>query len=81
MKELIKQLLGSVDLLMIMLSFVLLLIVQLKIIRMLRAHTSMMMFYGRQIEEIRKAVAEGAPTRRAADVSPEEAGLYEALKE
>lgn len=68
-------------LLMLTFCFVVLFIVQLKIIGTLRSHTKMIMFYGRQIEEMRKMLAEGARIRRASDVSTDETGLYEVLNE
>ena len=58
--------------------FVVILIVQLKIVRTLRSHTSMIMYYGKQIEEIRRIVA-GGGARRQPDISSDEPGLYEVL--
>jgi len=63
-------------------SFVVIFIVQLKIIRTLRSHTSLIMFYGKQIEDIRKSLAGGGgQPRRMPDVSPDDHGLYEVLNE
>ena len=59
--------------------FVVILIVQLKIIRTLRSHTSMIMYYGKQIEELRKIVAGGGSSRRQPEISSDEPGLYEVL--
>jgi len=61
--------------------FIVILVVQLKIIHTLRSQTSMMMFYGRQIEEIRKMLAGGPQSRRPVDIRPDEQGLYEVLRE
>lgn len=61
--------------------FLIILIVQLKIIRTLNSHTSMIMFYGKQIEELRRAVAGSTPARRIPEVAPDEQGLYEVLNE
>ena len=62
--------------------FVILFIVQLKIVRTLNAHTNLIMFYGKQIEEIKKgiAAAQSARQRRVA-ASGDEHGLYEVLDE
>ncbi len=62
-------------------SFLIILIVLLKIIRTQNTHTHLMMFYGKQIEELRKMVAGGGPSRRAPEVPSEESGLYEVLRE
>jgi len=67
--------------LMVPISFLVIFIVQLKIIRTLHSHTSLIMFYGKQIEEIRKMLAGGPQHRRALEISPDEQGLYEVLKE
>ena len=61
------------------LFFLVILVVQLKIIRTLRSHTSMIMYYGKQIEELRKIVASGSNARRQPEVSSNESGLYEVL--
>jgi len=59
--------------------FLVILIVQLKIIRTLRSHTSMIMYYGKQIEDLRKMVSATSKTRAQGDISPDEPGLYEVL--
>ncbi len=59
--------------------FIVILIVQLKIIRTLRSHTSMIMYYGKQIEELRKIVTGGTSPPRQAEIAPDEPGLYEVL--
>lgn len=61
-------------------SFLIILIVQLKIIGLLRSTTELVMFYGKQVEELRKMGAGAAP-RRVPDVPPDETGLYEVLKD
>ena len=61
------------------LCFLLIFIVQLKIIRTLHSHTSMIMYYGKQIEELRKIVSGGLNARRQPEISRDEAGLYEVL--
>ena len=61
--------------------FIVILIVQLKIIRTLRTHTSLIMYYGKQIEELRKILTTGSQTRRQPEVTPEEHGLYEVLQD
>jgi hypothetical protein len=61
--------------------FLIVLVVQLKIIRDLRSQTSLIMFYGKQIEEIRKMLSGGASSRRLPDIPPDETGLYDVLKE
>lgn len=63
-------------------SFLIILLVQLKIIATLRSQLSMIMFYGKQIEEIRKMMAGGtAAPRRLPEVPADETGLYEVLRE
>lgn len=61
-------------------SFIILFIVQLKMVSLLRSLTSMMMFYGKQIEEIRKMLA-GGGAKRLPDISHEESGLYEVMRD
>ena len=61
-------------------SFLVIFFVQLKIIRTLRTHTDLMMFYGKQIEEMRKIVAGLNQTRRP-EISTEDTGLYEVLND
>lgn len=62
--------------------FLVVLIVQVKIIRQLRSHQNLIIFYGKQIEELRKMSSGGAGyTRRLPEVPPDESGLYEVLKE
>jgi len=61
------------------LFFLLIFIVQLKIIRTLQSHTSMIMYYGKQIEELRKIVSAGSGPRRQPELSTDESGLYEVL--
>ena len=69
------------DVLLAPVSFLVILVVQMKIIRTLNTHTSLIMFYGKQIEEIRKMAAGGGRPRRGTEVSSEESGLYEVLRE
>jgi len=69
------------DYLMVPVSFLIILLVQLKIIRDIRTQTGLVMFYGKQIEEIRKMFATGGPSRRLPDIPPDETGLYDVLKE
>ena len=61
--------------------FLVILVVQLKIIRTLRSHTTMIMYYGKQIEDLRKMVSATSRTRAQDDISPDEPGLYEVLGE
>ena len=64
------------------LVFVVLFIVQLKIVRTLNAHTNLIMFYGKQIEEIKKGISAAQVTRqRRVAASGEEHGLYEVLND
>jgi hypothetical protein len=69
------------DYLLVPVSFLVVLLVQLKIIRDIRTQTGLVMFYGKQIEEIRKMFANGGPSRRLPDIPPDETGLYDVLKE
>ncbi|MGO8704564.1 MAG: hypothetical protein ACLQVA_12155 [Candidatus Brocadiia bacterium] len=70
------------DYLLVPVCFLIVLLVQLKIIRDIRTQTGLVMFYGKQIEEIRKMFAGGAAAgRRLPDIPPEETGLYDVLKE
>ena len=62
-------------------GFLVVFIVQLKIIRALRSEMNLIIFYGKQIEELRKMVAGGGTQRRLPDIPPDETGLYEVLKE
>ncbi len=62
-------------------AFVVVFLVQLKIISMLRSHTSLIMFYGKQIEELRKMASGGTQARKLPDISPDEPGLYEVLRD
>jgi len=61
--------------------FLVILVVQLKIIRALRSQTSLIMFYGKQIEELRKGMAGSTQPRRLPEASPDDHGLYEVLNE
>jgi hypothetical protein len=61
--------------------FLVVFIVQLKIIRDIRTQTGLVMFYGKQIEELRKMLSGGGPSRRLPDIPPDETGLYDVLKE
>ena len=62
--------------------FLVILMVQLKIIRTLRAHTGLIMFYGKQIEEVRKIVGGlGQTQARRPEIGKEDTGLYEVLNE
>ncbi len=69
------------DYLLVPVGFLIVLLVQLKIVRDIRSQTSLVMFYGKQIEEIRKMFAGGGPARRLPDIPPDETGLYDVLKE
>jgi len=64
-----------------LICFLVILIVQLKILSSLRTIISLLMFYGKQIEETRKIASGGLGTKYATDVPPHETGLYEVLKE
>ncbi len=61
--------------------FLIILIVQLKIIRTLRSHTSLIMYYGKQIEDLRKSVVSGPAQRRVPETTHDDHGLYEVLNE
>ena len=65
---------------MVPISFIIVFIVQLKIMSVMRSQLSLIMFYGKQIEEIRKMLG-GAGARRLPEVSQDESGLYEVLRE
>jgi hypothetical protein len=64
-----------------LICFLVVLIVQLKIVRSLRTIISLLMYYGKQIEETRKIALGAGPNKYATDVPPHETGLYEVLKE
>lgn len=61
-------------------AFAILLVVQLKMLSLLRSQLNLLMFYGKQIEEIRKMVG-GQQSRRLPEVPSDESGLYEVLRE
>ena len=61
-------------------SFIILFIVQLKMMSVLRSHLSLIMFYGKQIEEIRKMLA-GGGAKRLPEIAHDESGLYEVLRD
>jgi len=61
-------------------SFVIIFLVQLKMLSLLRSQMNLMMFYGKQIEELRK-MAGAQPARRLPEAPTEEGGLYEVLRE
>jgi hypothetical protein len=61
--------------------FLVILLVQLKIVAALRSEMNLIIFYGKQIEELRKMAAGAGPPRRLQDIPPDETGLYEVLKE
>jgi len=65
---------------LVLCCFVIVFIVQLKIMSAMRSQLSLIMFYGKQIEEIRKMLG-GAGARRLPEVSQDESGLYEVLRE
>ena len=67
--------------LLVPVCFLIIFLVQLKIIRDIRSQTSLLMFYGKQIEEIRKMLSGGGSARRLPDIPPDETGLYDVLKE
>jgi hypothetical protein len=69
------------DYLLVPVGFLIVLLVQLKIIRDIRSQTGLIMFYGKQIEEIRKMLSGGGQARRLPDIPPDETGLYDVLKE
>lgn len=71
---------SAVDVL-VLICFLVVLIVQLKILRSLRTIISLHMYYGKQIEETRKIALGAGPGKYATDVPPHETGLYEVLKE
>lgn len=59
-------------------SFLVIFLVQLKIISMLRSSLNLSMHYGKQIEDIRKIVSH-QPKRM--EISSEDTGLYEVLSD
>lgn len=61
-------------------AFAIILVVQLKMLSLLRSQLNLLMFYGKQIEEIRKMVG-GQQARRLPEVPSDESGLYEVLRE
>lgn len=61
--------------------FLVILLVQWKIIRALRTEMNLIMFYGKHVEELRKMMAGGGQSRRLPEIPPDETGLYEVLKE
>ena len=62
--------------------FLVLFIVLLKIVRTLNTHTNLIMFYGKQIEEIKKGIAAAQSARqRRVTASGDEHGLYEVLND
>jgi len=65
--------------LLVPIGFLILFLAQLKIVSMLRSHQTLLLYYGRQIEEIRKIVAGAGP--RHAEISAEDTGLYDVLSE
>jgi hypothetical protein len=67
--------------LLVPVCFLIVFLVQLKIIRDIRTQTGLVMFYGKQIEELRKMFSGGAQSRRLPDIPPDETGLYDVLKE
>ena len=76
-----KSLAYFIDHLVSPICFLVILMVQLKIIRALRSEMNLIIFYGKQIEELRKMAAGGGAPRRLPEVPPDETGLYEVLKE
>ena len=66
----------------LVLASVILFIVQLKIVRTLNAHTNLIMFYGKQIEEIKKGISAVQSARPRRLTAPgDEHGLYEVLND
>ncbi len=61
-------------------SFLIIFFVQWKIIRVLRSHTGLILYYGKQIEEMRKLVASIGAAKKPS-VSNEDSGLYEVLND
>jgi hypothetical protein len=61
--------------------FLLVFLVLLRVLRMLRAHTDMLMYYGRQIEDVRKMAAGLQSAQRKPEIPDDDAGLYEVLNE
>ena len=76
-----KALKFFMDYLLVPVGFLVVFLVQLKIIRDIRSQTGLLMFYGKQIEEIRKMLSGGGQSRRLPDIPPDETGLYDVLKE
>jgi hypothetical protein len=63
--------------------FLILFMVMLKIMRVMRSQTELIMFYGKQVEDMRKIVAglQPTPQRNKPVVSDDDMGLYEVLNE
>jgi hypothetical protein len=64
------------------LSFLVIFLVQLKIIRAFRSETNLIIFYGKQVEELRKMLSANPPMpRKPPEVQADETGLYDVLKD
>lgn len=60
------------------LAFVMIFVILLKVMRMIRTNRDLIMFYGKQVDELRKMMAH-QPKRP--QVSADDTGLYEVLSE
>jgi hypothetical protein len=79
MESVIRFLDIFMSVLLVPIGFLILFTAQLKILSMLRTQQSLLFYYGKQIEEIRKIVAGGGGKRP--DISPDDTGLYDVLSE
>ncbi len=61
--------------------FLITLIVLLKLIRSANSHSSLLMYFGKQIEQIRKIVGSDYQKVRGSEVSESDKGIYEILME
>ena len=61
--------------------FLILLVVLLKLVRSANSHSSLIMYYGKQIEQIRKIVGSDYQKAKETGVSESEKGIYEILME
>ncbi len=61
--------------------FLILLVVLLKLVRSANSHASLLMYYGKQIEQIRKIVGSDYQKTKETGVSVSDKGIYEILME
>ena len=61
--------------------FLIILVVLLKLVRSANSHSSLLMYYGKQIELIRKIVGSDYKRAKETGISENEKGIYEILME